>query len=73
MPGYDEVTNTVAYEQPHHFILEHYKTPRPASNVDQAFGYALNQWEKTVATSVRKLLKSTPTSSRTRFAPPGPA
>jgi transposase len=30
----------------HHFILEQYKTQRPASNVAQALGYTLNQWEK---------------------------
>ena len=27
-------------------IHEHYKTQRPASNVAQALGYTLNQWEK---------------------------
>jgi hypothetical protein len=30
----------------HHFILEQYKKQRPASNVAQALGYTLNQWEK---------------------------
>ncbi len=30
----------------HHFILEEYKKQRPASNVAQALGYTLNQWEK---------------------------
>ena len=30
----------------HHFILQHYKTQRPASNVAQALGYTLNQWGK---------------------------
>ena len=30
----------------HHFILEQYKTQRPAINVAQALGYALNQWDK---------------------------
>jgi transposase len=29
-----------------HFILEQYKIQRPASNVAQALGYTLNQWEK---------------------------
>ena len=28
------------------FVLEQYKTQRPASNVGQALGYTLNQWEK---------------------------
>ncbi len=35
----------VAHEL-HQFILGHYKTQRPASNVGQALGYTLNQWEK---------------------------
>jgi hypothetical protein len=30
----------------HQFILGHYKTQRPASNVGQALGYTLSQWEK---------------------------
>ena len=30
----------------HHFILQHYKTQRPAGNVTQALGYTFNQWEK---------------------------
>jgi hypothetical protein len=30
----------------HRFILEHYKTQGPASNVGQALSYTLNQWEK---------------------------
>ncbi len=30
----------------HHFVLGHYKTQRPASNVGQALGYTLNQWPK---------------------------
>ena len=49
----------------HKFILEHYKTQRPASNVAQALGYTLNQWEKIRHASVRESSKSTPTSSRT--------
>jgi transposase len=32
--------------QLHEFILGHYKTQRPASNVGQALGYTLNQWPK---------------------------
>jgi hypothetical protein len=30
----------------HHFIHEQHKKQRPASNVAQALGYTLNQWEK---------------------------
>ena len=30
----------------HPFILGHYQTQRPASNVGQALGYTLNQWPK---------------------------
>ena len=30
----------------HQFVLGHYKTQRPASNVGQALGYTLNQWDK---------------------------
>lgn len=30
----------------HQFVLGHYKTQRPASNVGQALGYLLNQWDK---------------------------
>ena len=30
----------------HAFILEQYKTQRPASNIAQALGYTLNQWGK---------------------------
>ena len=33
-------------EELHQFIIEQYKTQRPASNVGQALGYTLNQWEK---------------------------
>lgn len=30
----------------HQFVLGHYKSQLPASNVGQALGYTLNQWEK---------------------------
>ena len=30
----------------HEFILGHYKTQRPASNIGQALSYTLNQWSK---------------------------
>lgn len=35
-------------EELHRFVLGQYKIQRPASNVGQALGYTLNQWEKII-------------------------
>ncbi|MEO7098769.1 MAG: hypothetical protein ABI162_05365 [Luteolibacter sp.] len=49
----------------HQFVLGHYKTRRPASNVGQALGTPSTSGRRSSTASAREFWKSTPTSSRT--------